>query len=167
MKLLNNKKGMSLMEVLVVVLLIAGLAAMAYPSYLSSIEKTKSSEAVSIVGHTVAAVKKYLDDTGAESSSGSDVNFRNLDFKLTGKDVTISGNTATTPNFTYTIGCGGGSYVCGKRKKGSSNYEYTIKAKIAGDDGEFIICEPTAGNSYDVKVCSSIAKKVGEQYVIQ
>lgn len=159
MKLLNNKKGMSLMEVLVVVLLIAGLAAMAYPSYLSSIEKTKSAEAVNIVGHTVAAVRKYIDETGASSAS-----FKDLDFQLTGKDLSVSGATATSTNFTYTIGS---NAVTATRITGSSNYSYTIQGSLSDENGEMLQCVPAAGNSYDVKICSSIAKKVGEQYLIQ
>ena len=112
-----NKKGMSLLEVMVVVLLIAGLAAMAYPSHLSSVEKGKALEAIRIVSNTVAAQQQYYENNGSYATS-----FTDLDFDVTGRNVSVSGATVTTDNFSYALGA---SSVAATHTSGSS-YPYTI-----------------------------------------
>ena len=55
---MKNKKGFSLMELLIVVIIIAGFAALTYPSYVVSIERARVSEAVNLLGTIQAAQQK-------------------------------------------------------------------------------------------------------------
>ena len=55
----NNKKGFTLLEMLVVVLIIGILAAVALPQYRKSVEKTRASEALMDIGVMEQAIKRY------------------------------------------------------------------------------------------------------------
>ena len=55
-----NKKGFTLMELLIVVVIIAGLAAITYPTYRSTLERARASEAVNMIGTIQAAQQKHF-----------------------------------------------------------------------------------------------------------
>lgn len=55
-----NKKGFSLTELLVVVIIIAGFAALTYPSYVVAIERSRVSEAVHMLATIQAAQQKHF-----------------------------------------------------------------------------------------------------------
>ena len=151
-----NKKGMSLLEVMVVVLLIAGLAAMAYPSYLSSVEKGKALEAIRIVSNTVAAQQQYYENNGSYATSFSD-----LDFDITGKNITVSADAATTDNFSYALR---ESTVSATHNSGSS-YTYTISGNYTED---YILCTVGRDAKNDKKICSTLGKQYTDNiYIVE
>ena len=149
-----NKKGMTLLEVMVVVLLIAGLASMAYPSFLTSVEKGKAIEAIRVVSHAVAAQKQYHEENESYATA-----FQDLAFDITGKNVSVSGGTATTDNFTYTLG---ESSVTASHNAGSS-YTYTITGNY---DTDGLICATGTQTNNDKKICSTLGKQDGDSYKI-
>lgn len=55
---MKNKKGFSLMELLIVVIIISGFAALTYPSYVIAIERSRVSEAVNMLATIQAAQQK-------------------------------------------------------------------------------------------------------------
>ncbi|MDD6173726.1 MAG: type IV pilin protein [Elusimicrobiaceae bacterium] len=150
-----NKKGMTLLEVMVVVLLIAGLASMAYPSFLTSVEKGKALEAIRVVSHTVAAQRQYYEENESYAAA-----FPDLAFDITGKNVSVSGSTATTENFTYTLG---ESSATASHKAGSS-YTYTITGNYTDD---YLTCTVGENANNDKKICSTLGKQNGNAYRIE
>lgn len=99
MKKLNNK-GFTLIELLVVVLIIGILSAIAIPKYLKAAERTKASEANTVLGAISHAQALYFLQNPPNYATA----FANLDVDLSGG--TVSDDTYTTENFVYTLGDG-------------------------------------------------------------
>ena len=152
----KNKKGLTLMEMMVVVILIAGLAAIAYPTFISALEKSRASEAVQIVSHMLAAQEKFraecFEDTCAYAT-----NFYQLRTFLhiawqndAGADNTVaSGQTSIiTPNFTYTIA----------NNQITAEPNDNTKYKITGPlDGLLSVwCEVLNNSTRGKRVCSAL-----------
>ena len=157
-----NKKGMTLLEFMVVVLLIAGMASIAYPSYLSSVEKAKVSEAVKLVAHTMTSAQQYYEENDRYPN-----NFNDLDFQITGKDVSINGAVATTQNFNIKISpegdadCGTNeicAFRCKNLESGNCKYKYIIKGNLSTGALSCV----TGGSSNDKKICASLGKLASE-----
>ncbi len=98
----NNKKGFTLIELLVVVLIIGILAAIALPQYFKAVEKSKASEALSILGTIAAANERYRLANSAQEFTTS---FADLDIEFMDKAGTKVGDSASfnTKNFTITL----------------------------------------------------------------
>ena len=97
---MGNKKGFTLLELLIVVLIIGILAAIALPQYKKAVERSKMAEAVTIVKTIAQAQQRYyllhneyLDCTGLDA----------LDINLGGTDCTYSYSCICkeTSNFIY------------------------------------------------------------------
>ena len=142
-----NKKGFTLIELLVVVLIIGILAAVALPQYFKAVEKSRATEALSIMGSVAAAMERarlvsstntypttlstldieFSDVNGSPVTSGT-WNTNNFTITVSGTD-TASGNVQATRNggsdSTYTL----------------TRYYYTgkVTCSAAGDRGG--ICE--------------------------
>jgi prepilin-type N-terminal cleavage/methylation domain-containing protein len=137
-----NKKGFTLIELLVVVLIIGILAAIALPQYFKAVEKSRSTEALSIMGSLAAAMERarlvstdnsypnnlstldidFSDASGARVSGGT-WNTRNFSFSLTGGNETAGQVSAqrlgTMGNYTITrkylsgkVCCTGNDSIC-------------------------------------------------------
>ena len=151
-----NKKGMTLLEMMVVVIIIAGMILVAYPTYLSSLEKGRALEAVRLVSNFVAAQVKYRAENGAEDGAYA-TSFKALDVDPSGKDKTtnptvVTDKTVTTQNFLYTLT--GTSISASSR---SNSYAYNI---IGTYDNDMVTCETSSESGK--KICSSIGLKISE-----
>ena len=81
---MNNKKGFTLIELLVVVLIIGILAAMAMPQYFKAVERSRMTEAVTLLGNIAQAQqRKYLQVNHYTE------NFRSLDVAPKGANGSI------------------------------------------------------------------------------
>ena len=139
-----NKKGFTLIELLVVVLIIGILAAIALPQYFRAVEKSRSTEALSIMGSLSAAMERArLVDTNSQypaTVGGLDITFND-----------VSGNPATgsswsTKNFAILIT--GGAEAAGNVKATRSG-NYTITRYF--NTGK-VVCSDLGGNS----ICASL-----------
>jgi prepilin-type N-terminal cleavage/methylation domain-containing protein len=101
--MLKNKKGYSMIEIMVTVLLIAILSAAAVPQYMKVIEKQKGVEAVNILAAIGKAEERYFVINEVYSKDFSDLDADLVDFdtgKLAGTDTASSFKTRS---FTFTL----------------------------------------------------------------
>ena len=126
----NNKKGFTLIELLVVVLILGILAAMAMPQYFKAVERSRMSEAVSLLGSIAGAqqrkylqINKYVED------------YRGLDVVPAG----ATGDSYTTSDNGFTITIDGTGYTEGVAKatrsssNGTLNYNYNLTRYYASN----------------------------------
>jgi len=113
------KKGFTLLEVLIVVIIIGILVAIALPQYTTTLEKSKSAEAVTNVGSLKAAVDRYWYQNNETDPTNTDPDKLDIDNpnNVVGKLYTysISANTSSATTRTYTIlatrSSGGNTYT--------------------------------------------------------
>ncbi|MFA4991817.1 MAG: type IV pilin protein [Candidatus Omnitrophota bacterium] len=101
-----NRKGFTLVEVLIVVIILGILAAIGIPQFATSIEKAKGGEARAGLGHLQTAEKVYY----AENETYT-VNTADLDITLTNRywDFTIAGNPDISNSYVATATRDGGT----------------------------------------------------------
>ena len=99
------KKGFTLVEVLIVVIIIGILASIGIPQFAASIEKAKGGEARAGLGHIQTGEKIYYAEKEYYTTSLSD-----LDISLTQRYWSFSIATPTSTTFTVTTTRSGGAY---------------------------------------------------------
>ncbi|MDP2920861.1 MAG: prepilin-type N-terminal cleavage/methylation domain-containing protein [Candidatus Omnitrophota bacterium] len=81
---MSSKKGFTLLEVLIVVIIIGILASLALPNYITSLEKARSGEAVTNVGSIKNAIDRYWYENGnIQTAAGATITTANLDVTIT------------------------------------------------------------------------------------
>ncbi len=149
-----NRKGFTLLELLVVVLLIGILGAIALPQYFNVLERQRAMEAMGILSAVEKAQVRYyaINDEYA-------TDFSNIDFDLrTNKDASaenITGSSFQTDYFTYKLES---TKITATRSIGN----FTLTTTYAsGEDGTTETCCTATGDDADIceiiniKECSS------------
>ena len=162
-----NNKGFTLIELLVVVLILGILAAMAMPQYFKAVERSRMSEAVSLLGSIAQSEqRKYMQINNYTAS------FRSLDVApkdangsaYCTKGTQASSETAAVTPATNTNECGDGNgfvvvlqgnalsngfATATRTGNGTLQYAYSLK-RFYGGQGT--LC--TAGNANGAELCA-------------
>ena len=156
---MNNNKGFTLVELLVVVLIIGILAAMAMPAYFKAVERARASEADTLIGTVVNAQQRYKMKTGKFATKWTSLDVAPANAKPVAGYCTKgdSEGTAATPatdecgqNGFYIVLNGsdasrGNSSGVKAYRVGTGQYTYTIEKLY--DSTNPAICNPGAGAS--------------------
>lgn len=156
-----NKKGFTLMELMVVVIIIATFAALVYPSFVSSIERARASEAVHMIGAIQAAQQKHFVNYEVYGADFRDIN----DFRPAISDFNPAQNSFSTEYFTYQMNSEDNSVVA--TRIGVNGAESNKGYDLIGFYGErFIRCRVTSDDGE--KVCASLTDrtKIEDYYPI-
>jgi len=154
---MKNKKGFSLMELLIVVIIIAGFAALTYPSYVVSIERARVSEAVNLLGTIQAAQQKNFMSYEEYGLKFKDIN----DFTPAIEDFDPEKNFFYTEYFKYELddlstSQDGHKATATRVNKSHEELEkgYSLEARYKEN---FVRCNFT--NDDGEKICSSLTDK--------
>ena len=152
----NNKKGFTLIELLVVVLILGILAAMAMPQYFKAVERSRMSEAVSLLSSIASAQqRKYLQINNYSAKykgldvvpqgefNDDDTIFYTKGSTGNGFEVELAGTTYTAGQATATRAANGSSSDTGL------NYQYSLSRYYASND---TTC--TGGNNNGKALCA-------------
>ena len=118
---MNKRTGFTLIELLVVVLIMGILASVAMPQYFKSVEKSRSSEAASVLSGIAASQERYYMQKGAYLSGTG--NLQNLDIGVNGLSYFTVTQLGATSIATRTQAAGGGLG------------EYLIRLSLPGTPG--------------------------------
>ena len=147
---MKNNKGFTLIELLVVILIIGILAAIALPQYFKAVEKSRATEAVTVLGtinHMQEIYRMAHDTEYATDFANLDSTFKNA----SGAEVN-TGSSFSTSNFTYTLTntATNTAYAKAKRTDNGSG-TYTIELRYF--DGAKRCTDATGRNA---AICGSL-----------
>ena len=136
---MNNKKGFTLIELLVVVLIIGILAAMAMPQYFKAVERSRMTEADTLLGSIAQAQRrKFL------QRNSFTTNYKGLDVSpkgSSGSTYYTKGNPTTGANGNgFAVVLSGDAFTTGKAtatryaSTGTLQYNYSLERYYQGDN---------------------------------
>jgi type IV pilus assembly protein PilE len=73
--MMNQQRGMSLIELMIVVAIIAILGMVAYPSYMDSIRETRKSDGISIINKVMQAQQRFFVNNLTYTNDLTDLGF--------------------------------------------------------------------------------------------
>lgn len=149
-------KGFTLIELLVVVLIIGILSAVALPQYTKAVEKSRATEAITLLGNLSTAEQVYQMSTG---SFTNDMTL--LDLQLPGV-VAATPSTAKTKNFNLTITSTSPLTAVAERANGgtvvaSGDNQYAITLTLTTDGVITRKCTQSKNSTTVTAMCKSIA----------
>ncbi len=166
------KKGFTLLELLVVVLIIGILAAIALPQYQKAVEKSKSAEALMNLSTIKKQIELYITANGLPTNRW--ISYEDLaDVELSGGEWKYSTYHTNFFNYGAGIDTTGGSIEI-VRMNEADDLMYDIYCTQGGDnyynndspmsDGWYCSCV-TESTDFGRKMCKSIYEPLGFKYV--
>src|SRR5271157_263279 len=113
---LKTRKGFTLVELAVVIVIIGVLAAFGVPKFLNSVEKSKASEAFNYLSTVQSAQERYLAQKGVYATTLTD-----LDISLPTPQYFTVGTITASPNST-----GSPTWSLTLTRNSSSSYAYAV-----------------------------------------
>jgi prepilin-type N-terminal cleavage/methylation domain-containing protein len=112
----KTRKGFTLVELAVVIVIIGVLAAFGVPKFLNSVEKSKAAEAFNYLSTVQSAQERYLAQNGVYATTVTD-----LDISLPAPQYfTVGGITAAG------VSSGSPTWTLALTRNSSSSYAYTV-----------------------------------------
>jgi len=140
--MINNKNGFTLMELMVVVLIVAILAAIGLPQYFKVIEKQRGTEALGILAAINKAQERFflINDRFTEDFTDLDLDFVELD---TNPPAPPTGAVFNTRAFIFTLnGTDDDSgVVTAERRDNSYTLERRYETGVVCCTGEEDLCD--------------------------
>ena len=146
MKILNNEKGFTLMEVLIVVIVIAILSMVASPYYKDHLERQKAASAISTLRMFTDSMERYM--ALHNETPTSNLSLLDMDIDKT-KLGGVNNSEYSDSSFTYRLeNYGSKDYMTGRRNTGL----YTLYFSLEDDsnDAPYLFCK-----SNDADICEN------------
>lgn len=163
-----KNKGFTLIELLVVVLIIGILAGVALPQYTKAVEKSRATEAITLLSNIAKAETVYALGTNSFTNdlNALDIQMPNINAGDTSK--------SETKNFNIEVSLADGALHLVATRKGTVNV-YSIIGSMPLNDNLQMWCKNGAGyaaaglegNSEAVKICKSIANGKSTGMIIE
>jgi prepilin-type N-terminal cleavage/methylation domain-containing protein len=113
----KRRKGFTLVELAVVIVIIGVLAAFGVPRFLQSVEKSKASEAFNYLSAVQSAQERYIAQNGVYATSVTqlDLNLPNPQYFDAPGAITAEGNSTGNPTWSLTL-----------NRNSQSSYSYNV-----------------------------------------
>lgn len=141
-----NKKGFTLVEILVAVMIVVILVTMAAPMYEKAIEKSRLAEARVTAKKMFDSKVRLMDSMDMDNYNSAKFGFENLDFAVECKQSTyVNGHMATcsTKDFTFSINpTGAVNGICAARRGSgdAAKVNFLYMGELAADDDSIFRC---------------------------
>lgn len=121
MKRLPNKKGFTLVELMIVIVIISVLAAVAVPIYQNNVKKARMAEADATLGTIRTQLRIYQAENLTYPVAATATDVADLDIQITAAELTGTNFSASDYTYigtatTYTITCAAGTILDSDRE---------------------------------------------------
>ena len=148
-----NKKGFTLVEILVAVMIVIILVTMAAPMYEKAIEKSRLAEARVTAKKMFDSKVRLMDAMDMDNYDSTKFGLENLDFAVECKKSSYAGGhmvTCSTKDFTFSINpAGAPNGICAARRGegDAAKVNFLYMGELAADDDSVFRCNDggTAG----------------------
>ncbi len=122
---IRTRRGFTLVELAVVIVIIGVLAAFGVPRFLQSVEKSKASEAFNYLSAIQGSEERYLAQNGVYASviSGLDINLPSPQYFTVPATITVTPDSAGNPAWSLMLS-----------RNANSSYAYTVNWTHLGFD---------------------------------